>query len=88
MKKNAILLTVLTFSLMLQTECKKEYVNSAPLCAIALAELHQNLAKDMQELNEGKITQAEYNAGVKLRENGAYTLCLASFVDREENKNF
>ncbi|MCW7470514.1 hypothetical protein [Leptospira kanakyensis] len=81
-------IVVFVLSILAQWHCKKEYGNSAPLCVIALAELQQNLAKDLQDLNEGKITQAEYNEGIRLRETGAYTLCLASLVDREENKNF
>ncbi|TGK91511.1 hypothetical protein EHQ30_14955 [Leptospira brenneri] len=81
-------ISVFMLSISVQWHCKKEYSNSAPLCAIALAQLQQNLAKDLQDLNDGKITQATYDEKIRLRENGTTTICLTSFIKRDQNGNF
>lgn len=85
LKCKLIVLVCLVLTLL---NCKNEYANSAPLCVVALARLQQNLAKDLQDLNDGKISQSEYNEGVRLRESGAYGLCLMSLIKREQNGNF
>ncbi|TGL90709.1 hypothetical protein EHQ68_04605 [Leptospira congkakensis] len=79
---------IVIFLISFQLNCKNEYANSSGLCVIALAQLQQNLAKDLQDLNEGRITQAVYDEKIRLRENGTTTICLTSFVKREQNGNF
>lgn len=88
MIKCKLMILILVSVGIVQLNCKNEYSNSSGLCVIALAQLQQNLAKDLQDLNDGKITQAAYNEKIRLRENGTIIICLTSFAKREQNGNF
>lgn len=82
-----VIIVLICFVLTL-SNCQNEYANSPQLCVVANAQLQSALAKDLDDFNNGKINQEQYERAKRNRETGALGLCLISLIKREQNGNF
>ncbi|TGK53855.1 hypothetical protein EHQ16_17570 [Leptospira kanakyensis] len=70
------------------SKCQPEYANSPELCLVANAQLESALAKDLDDFNNGRMNQEQYERAKRNRETGALGLCLISLIKRKQNSNF
>ncbi|MCW7483294.1 hypothetical protein [Leptospira kanakyensis] len=74
--------------LMIQSKCHTEYKNAPEICAILIADDQSLLQRDVDALNNGEITQEQFELRKRNRENGTLGLCLISLIKREQSGNF
>lgn len=68
--------------------CQPEYANAPEVCLLVYSELGQLIEGDRKELDEGKITQQQFNDRVRRREDGTLGICLIALIKRKQSGNF